>query len=352
LQLTEYTTPGAPAPPVSLVQGETIAELRAGWVSACLAYDEQRTEEMLALAFALYPVEAVCVELLQKGLAELGEGWYRGEVSVQQEHFASELAMRRLETLVAACPPPSRPERILVGCPPQEGHTFSALLLTLLLRRRGWGVSYLGANVPAARLEEAVAEIKPRLVILSAQQLHTAATTQVMGQLLERQGIPLSFGGRAFNLLPELRTRIPGHFLGEGLELAPQMAQQILSAPPPLPSMPDSSPAYRQALTHYRERQTQIKAQLWQQMRPDGVQPDHLDIANTHLELNILAALSLGDMHLLRTDIDWIAGLLSNRRLPGDLLPAYLRAYSQAAKAHLDERGAPLLTYLERLAAD
>jgi DNA-binding transcriptional MerR regulator len=349
LQVMEFTTSGAAPAPISLPEGETMAELRQAWASACLAFDEPKVNQVQALAYALFPVEAVCLELLQKGLAELGQGWYRGEVTVQQEHFASEMVVRRLEALVAATPPSTRPERILIACPPQEEHTVSALLLTLLLRRRGWDVLYLGANVPVGRLEEAIATVGPKLVILPAQQLHTAATTLPMGRLLQAQGIPLAFGGRVFNLLPELRTRIPGHFLGESLDVTPQMVREILPAPPPLPPVQSASHAYQQALAHYRERQALIEAQMWQTMKPDGIRLDHLNIANTHLELNLKAALALGELDLLKADVDWVAGLVSHHRLPGNLVPRYLNAYHQAAETHLDERGAPVITYLAQL---
>ena len=85
--------------------------------------------------------------LIQQGLAEIGEGWLRGSVTAQQEHFASALAMRRLETLLAATPAPTRNGRILVACPPHESHVFAPLMLSLFLRRRGWDVVYLGADV-------------------------------------------------------------------------------------------------------------------------------------------------------------------------------------------------------------
>jgi hypothetical protein len=41
--------------------------------------------------------------------------------------------------------------------------------------------------------------------------------------------------------------------------------------------------------------------------------------------------------------------LLRNRRLPAERLYDYLRVYQQAASAHLDERGAPILEWLGRV---
>ncbi len=349
LRMSEFTTPEAAAAITPFPEGHTIAELRQAWTSACLAYDEKTAEQVLTQAFALYPVEVVCLELLQNGLAKLGKGWYQNEVTVQQEHFASELAMRRLEALIAATPPPTRPERILVGCPPEEEHTFSPLLLTVLLRRRGWDVLYLGANVPVARLDSAITTAKPQLVILSAQQLYTAANLLETARLLQEQHVPLAFGGLVFNLLPALRTRIPGYFLGESLNRAPQVVGQLLSSPPALPPAETIPAAYQRALTHYRQRQALIEAQVWQMLEPTGIRYDYLATANAHFGLNIASALALGHMDFLEIDIEWVEGLLSNYHLPGEQLRRYLRAYYQAAKTHLDERGTPVVAWLARL---
>jgi len=38
-----------------------------------------------------------------------------------------------------------------------------------------------------------------------------------------------------FNLVPALRDRIPGYFLGERLDEATGMAEQVLSSPGPMP---------------------------------------------------------------------------------------------------------------------
>jgi DNA-binding transcriptional MerR regulator len=346
LQVKGYTTPGASASAVSLPEADTSADLRREWVSACKAFDEQRAEIILAQAFAKHPVEVVCLELLQKGLAELGEGWYRGQVVVQQEHFASGLAMRRLETLVAATPLPSRPERILVGCPAREEHTFSALLLALLLRRRGWDVVYLGANVPTERLGQVLGKTKPHLVILAAQQLLTAATTLDMARRLRAEGVLLCYGGRAFNVWPETRGRIPGHFLGEHLDLVPPLVKEMLSSPPPLPPVAEVPAAYERALLHYRDQRGQIEAQVWPAMEARGMRRGHLVAATRYLRRDIVAGLALGDMALVDSDLDWVRGLLSHYGVPGQALGGYLAAYHQAAQSHLDERGAPLVEWL------
>jgi DNA-binding transcriptional MerR regulator/methylmalonyl-CoA mutase cobalamin-binding subunit len=343
--ITPLTAPAPEARPV----GETLVQLREDWIAACLDYDEQRAEQAVAEAFALYSPETVCLKLLQRAMAQIGEGWYQGVVTVQQEHFCSALAIRRLEALVMAAPPPTRPGRILAACPPREEHVFGLLLVTFLLRRRGWDVVYLGANVPAERLETTIAATRPHLVLLAAQQLHSAATLLATAQLVHREGVPVAYGGLIFNLQPALRARLPGHFLGEHLEMAPRMVEILMTAPRPVSAVEPVPEAYHQAQDHYRERLGAIEASLNQTLSRTDLVPGYLSIANRELALNIDAALALGDMRYLGTGIDWARGLLSNYRLPADALGGYLASYYQAVQDNLDERGEPIVTWLAKI---
>jgi methanogenic corrinoid protein MtbC1 len=218
--------------------GDVIAELRQRWLTACANFSEREAEQILAQAFALYPAETVCIELLQKGLGQIGLEWYRGKFTTQQEHFASALAMRRLETLLAATPAPTQQGRLVVACPPHENHTFSPLMLTVLLRRRGWDVVYLGANLPQDELVEMIRVIRSDLVILVAQQLYTAASLMEMAQVLTAQKVRVAYGGQVFNLLPALRPQIPAYFLGTEIAAAPAHVERLLMRPPLFPAVP------------------------------------------------------------------------------------------------------------------
>jgi methanogenic corrinoid protein MtbC1 len=333
--------------PAFIPQGDAIAQLRQDWLAACLAFDERRAEQLLTQALALYPPETVCLKVLQKGLARVGEKWYRGEINVQQEHFVSALAMRRLEALVASTPPPTRPGRLLAGCAPGEEHVFGALLLTFLLKRRGWDVVYLGARVPTVRMPETLASVRPQLVILTAQRLHTAATLYETARLLQRQAVPLGFGGLIFNRAPELlRQRIPGHFLGERLDRAPQAVEELLLAPRPSPTGEAIPEASQRALAHYRQRRTGLEAAVWQNVASLNISSTYAALANQELARNIMAALTLGDVNLASLDISWVKGLLVNQQEPAETLQQFLTLYRQAAQANLDEQGEPIVNWL------
>ena len=329
--------------------GDVLKNVRQAWISACMQFDEAQSEQILSQAFAMYPVDTVCFEVLQKGLAEVGEGWYRGEVTVQQEHFISELAIRRMETLIATSPPPVRPGRVLIGCPPQEEHIFSTLLLTLLLRRRGWDVIYLGANVPAIRIEPTLESAKPQLVIMAAQHLPTAATLLEMSQVFQEARVPLAFGGLIFNRVPALRDHIPGYFLGEDLQGGVAQVEQWLTASSPIMSMVEAKQAdetYKQAKTHFQEQREIIEANVWQALRDSNGLLDLLPYVNGYLARYINAALTLGDLNFLNEDMAWIEEMLRHYSLPDKLMRRYLEVYREVIDSHLDQRGEPIVTWL------
>jgi methanogenic corrinoid protein MtbC1 len=339
----------ADSTPITNANASNLAEIRQSWIAACMRFDEPTAERVLAQAFAIYPVATVCTDVLQKGLAEVGSMWYRNEASVQQEHFASALTMRRLNALVAAAPSPTRLGRVLIACPAGEDHTFAALLLTLLLRYQGWDVIYLGANVPIARFEATLETVRPNLVVLTAQLLRTAASLLDTAQLLAHKGVNIAFGGMIFNLLPELRERVPGHFLGEHITDAVQSVGQILTFNPPIPTSEPISAEYERATAVYRSRRAAIEAETWNVIGTNGALYEHISLANTHLSDDIMAALHLGDMAYLGTQIDWTRQLINNYEMPADWLKYYLNAYYQAADKHLNRDGSPIVNWLDQV---
>ncbi|MFQ5436100.1 MAG: B12-binding domain-containing protein, partial [Anaerolineae bacterium] len=283
---------------------------------------------------------------------KIGQGWYEGNVSVQQEHFTSALAIRQLEALLAATLQPAHDVRILIACPPHELHTFSPLVLALLFRRRGYDVVYLGANVPVAQLETAVLTIHPQLVILSAQTLFTAAQLLPMAQLLYEMHIPLAYGGAVFSYLEDIKALIPGHFLGNELQTVPEAVKKLLKSLDLTPAAQMMTPAYKNALTHFIEKRAAIEADLQEKAGSfDNIPATLIHFANQDLGNNIEAALTLGNINLLSANINWVKGLLMNYhyRMPDELMHNYLSMYYAVVSAKLDEQGKPVTEWFTRL---
>jgi methanogenic corrinoid protein MtbC1 len=265
------------ATPAIYTPDTNLDSLRAQWITACLHFSESNAEQILNQAFSIFPVEAVCMEILQKGMSEIGGLWYTNEASVQQEHFASGLAMRRLDSLLSASPAPSRNQTVIVGCPPNEWHTFTPLLLSLLLRRRGLNVIYLGANVPAEDLEETVSTVHGNLVILVAQTLISAAALQISAFTFAKQRLPVSFGGRIFNTRPELVDTIPGHFLGNTVDSSLDEIEKILRGKVKAYTLKSASQEYRAAHQAFTSNRTHIESTIKELVQPFGIKMDGIN---------------------------------------------------------------------------
>ena len=100
-------------------------------------------------------------------LHELGDRWQRGEASVAQEHFASNVLRGRLLGLGRDWGRGIGP-RALLACLPGEQHDLGLIAFGLALRSRGWRITYLGADTPLETLESAAEALEPDLVAVSA----------------------------------------------------------------------------------------------------------------------------------------------------------------------------------------
>lgn len=323
----------------------TLDSLRAQWMQACLEFSELSAEQTLNQAFSMFPVETVGLEVLQRGMSEIGELWYQNRASVQQEHFASALAMRRLDALLTASPAPTRNQTVIVGCPPEEWHSFTPLLLALLLRRRGFRVIYLGANVPAAQFSITVKEIKANLVVLIAQQLVTAATLQQTALTLTSQGIAVAFGGRIFNLYASLPSKIPGNFLGQDVAISLEEIETILAKKvQPLQSK-SASAAYLTAHQAFVSKRPQIELTLKGWIEPLSIAPDDIETATHFLSENTAAALQLGDMSYVSGEVQWLKSLLQFHEAQPQQLIHFMEAYSKAVNKHINGQGKPIFDW-------
>jgi methanogenic corrinoid protein MtbC1 len=341
-------TPSGISPTQAAAPDSNLDALRNQWLDGCLRFDEARAEQTLNQAFSIYPVELVCTDLLQRGLVEIGAKWYENSASVQQEHFASALAMRRLDSLLSAAPAPTRNGVALIGCVAGEWHAFTPLLLALLLRRRGWNVVYLGANVPNERFADTAQTVKAGLVIFVAQTLVAAASLQLTAQVLAAQNVRAAYGGRIFNLHPSLTEKIPARFLGESIELSLLEAERLLQQKTLKVSetFRVSSDDHLAAHRSFIVKRAEIELTVKQLVPPLTISPGGLESGIHHLGDNIAAALQLGDMTYVSGEMDWLKTLLQTHNHPVSELIHFMQGYSQAVDRHINGAGEPVKQWL------
>lgn len=222
----------APTPtPAPLVASATPPDAyRQRLYVALVAMNEARAAEVLREAHALFDLNSICLSLIQPCLYEIGEAWYRGEIRIATEHFASHYLRGRLLTLFQTYPMRHSAPRLVVGCAPNEFHDIGSLMLALFLRREGYRVEFIGADVHLEDLSEYAHAQRPALICLSANSEAAARGLRQMDARLAgmRPRPRFAFGGRIFNLKPSLRTIVPGLFLGEDAGQAVARVREFL----------------------------------------------------------------------------------------------------------------------------
>lgn len=209
---------------VATDQPRSFEALQADLLQALLRFDAVMADSVLSEAFALYSLDAVCVNIMQPALISVGEMWHAGTASVAQEHFTSQFLRRKLLALLNIYDVPEGRATVVAACAAGEQHDLGLLLLSLFLVRRNYKVVFLGADVPAEALEQAVAQVHPEIVCISAASVVTAENAQQMAQglMAHHPDLLVFVGGQG--LEGQARPSNGTHFLqGNGLAAAEQI---------------------------------------------------------------------------------------------------------------------------------
>ncbi|HEX5618644.1 MAG TPA: B12-binding domain-containing protein [Solirubrobacteraceae bacterium] len=140
---------------------------RGDLARATEAFDETAAQALIDELLARTTIDTLLSDVVIPFLRELGDRWERGEVSIAQEHFASNLLRGRLLGLARGWGRGTGP-RALLACPEGEHHDLGLIAFGLALRERGWRIDYLGGNTPVTSIAEAAEAIQPDLLVLSA----------------------------------------------------------------------------------------------------------------------------------------------------------------------------------------
>ena len=165
------TAPAAAAAPEAAaaapLEPADLAALSDQLRTALLGLDEAGAEAALDRLLAAFALDTVLRDAVLPFLADLGERWARGTITVGQEHFATAVIAGRLHALGRGRDAGVGPRAVL-ACPSDERHELGLLCFALALRGRGWRVCYLGADTPTEAIAGIADELDAELVVLGA----------------------------------------------------------------------------------------------------------------------------------------------------------------------------------------
>lgn len=337
-QQTSELLPGAAG-----IINRPIAAIPDSLFDAFARKDEPAVHHILNEAWGAYSPEQIVVEILQPALKRVGDAWQRNTLSVEQEHFASNVIRQRVHALLQAQAVPglSAP-RLVAACAPEEQHDLGLLIFAWMARRQGWNVSYLGQRTPLAELQKAGAGA--RFIVLSVSTVAgLASLLPLWSQPLPPA--PLLFGGDVFNVAPGLREHIPGAFLGQ------DGAEAIRTLTTTMPHIPEWKPSRRvlsaaEELESERLHITSETVARFMEHAPRmnvNARSDYRhDLTHAALFLTdaVISALAFDAPELMDVQGIWANIFMPRHQVPMASLHRFLDVYGQVCAATLIEEAA------------
>jgi len=205
--------------------------------------DEEETAAMLISAY-LHGQSLVSLfdRAITTAMHRVGDLWYRGELTIADEHLATQTAIASIQKLrsVIHVSPPNETRALICGI---EGdlHELPIHLLHSLLEADGWDVINLGPNTPFFTLVDALAKHRPELLCISAKLILDPDRlvrdyAQVRKTANKLHGA-IALGGEGF-AKRLLRERFPSEFYAENFEQLLGFARSLIARKRLCPDFP------------------------------------------------------------------------------------------------------------------
>ena len=198
----------APAPAAPPSPGGRVEDRLLALETSLARFDAVAAHRAIDTLHSELTLDPFLVDVVLPLLRRLGERWADGEVSVAQEHFASNLLRDRLHALAQGWDAGMGP-RALLACPPGEGHHLGLSCFGLAMRARGWRVTFLGAETPFETIAETVAELEPDVTALSAvDAARFASAEDELADLASRTSLLLAGMGAGPRIAERVGARL------------------------------------------------------------------------------------------------------------------------------------------------
>ena len=139
-------------------------------------------------------------EMLGGVLAEMGERWRAGRVTILQEHMASGRLSRALARISDALPVQPGAPRCALACAEGDRHALGLSLVEVALREAGWATLWAGQDTPANALADLARGKGAEMIAVSASAATVDAAglrvqAEVLGEACSASGVALCLGG-------------------------------------------------------------------------------------------------------------------------------------------------------------
>jgi methanogenic corrinoid protein MtbC1/DNA-binding XRE family transcriptional regulator len=186
----------------AIMPSEIIKKLRSEYSQAVLAGYAEEAHLVISrgLAGGIIP-SRLYLDVLMPVQVEIGARWHRGEVSIPQEHIATQITLRQMGRLRAMLKTRLKLGlQAVVSSVEGDQHFIGAQAVADFLVVDGWEVDFLGADVPTDHLVPFARAKRAHLVCVSVSLNSLAgAATRLVAELHKLPDPPkVLVGGAAF----------------------------------------------------------------------------------------------------------------------------------------------------------
>jgi MerR family transcriptional regulator, light-induced transcriptional regulator len=201
--------------------GNQFVKLSKELLVPLLNFNEAKAQEIINKVFGIFTTEIIIDCLFKPLLVELGNQWELGKITSAQERFASFILESRIRMIFHCLPQSNYLPRAMAVCSPNECHEIGLLMFSLFLRRKGFEVIYLGADILEGDLDVTIKKVQPDFLFISCtlQENLTSVLSHITQLALNDKNLRIGIGGRAVNSMkPTEREQFSGFIVGQTQE--------------------------------------------------------------------------------------------------------------------------------------
>ncbi|MHB1224437.1 MAG: MerR family transcriptional regulator [Gemmatimonadaceae bacterium] len=160
--------------------------------------DASALDGVLRRAAAVLGVATFTDRVVVPLLRWIGDEWHAGRLTIAHEHLASAAVHDVLVESMRSLARGNGAARVVVATPSGERHVLGAALAAATAAAEGWGVVYLGADLPAGEIAAAAAATESLAVAVSV--VYVDDRLRILGELRTLRArlpvaVPLVVGG-------------------------------------------------------------------------------------------------------------------------------------------------------------
>ena len=210
---------------------DILTKLRSAYATAVLEGNADEAQRVLdqGLASGVIPSK-LYLDVLMPVQVELGARWHRGEISIPQEHIATQITLRQMTRLKGLLKTRLKLGlKAVVSSVEGDQHFIGAQAVADFLSVDGWEVDFLGADVPTDHLVPFSKARGAHLVCVSCSLTGLVPVAAKLVQELKKlnPAPKVIVGGATFIMNPDLAEQVKADAFAADPQTAVISARQV-----------------------------------------------------------------------------------------------------------------------------